>query len=120
MEYVVVIGASSKPERYSNKAVTLLTEKGYKVIPVHPAIKEVNGIDVVANIKEIDMEVDTVCLYVNGPMVENIIDDIINSKPRRVIFSPGTESPAAKKILDEKGIETLNACTLVLLKSNQF
>ncbi len=120
MENVVVLGASSKPERYSNKAVTLLTEQGYKVIPVHPAIKEVNGIDVVATLKDIDMEVDTVCLYVNGTMVEKMIDDIINLKPRRVIFSPGTESSAANKILDEKGIETLNACTLVLLKTNQF
>ncbi len=120
MKNIVVLGASSKTERYSNKAVTLLTEKGYKVIPVHPVVKEVNGIEVTAALKDINKEVDTVCLYVNGSMVEKMADDIINLKPQRVIFNPGTESVEARRILEENGIGTLEACTLVLLKTNQF
>ena len=46
METVAVVGASPKPDRYSNKAVNLLKVNGYNVIPVHPAVKEVNGIAV--------------------------------------------------------------------------
>ena len=31
---VVVLGASPKPERYSNQAVVMLKDHGYEVIPV--------------------------------------------------------------------------------------
>ena len=117
---VVVLGASPKPVRYSNQAVTLLTEKGYSVIPVHPVVKKVNGIEVVPTLKDINKEVHTVTLYINGSMVEEIVDNIVDLKPERVIFNPGTESDAAEKKLGDSGIKTLRACTLVLLKTGQF
>ncbi|MBI9099036.1 MAG: CoA-binding protein [Spirochaetaceae bacterium] len=117
---IVVLGASPKPERYSNKAVTMLKEKGYNVIPVHPAVKEVNGIQVTADLNDITDDIHTVTLYVNGSMVANMADIIASLKPKRVIFNPGTESSEAKKVFFEKGIEVLEACTLVLLRTNQF
>ena len=117
---VVVLGASPKPERYSNKAVTMLTEKGYNAIPVHPAVKEINGIAVRADLSEITEDVHTVTLYVNGAMVETLVDKIAAVKPQRVIFNPGTESEVARKAFAEKGIEVLEACTLVLLRTSQF
>ena len=40
--------------------------------------------------------------------------------PRRVIFNPGTENPKVELQLNEAGIETLRACTLVLLATNQY
>lgn len=119
-ENVVVLGASPKPERYSNKAVNMLVEHGYNVIPVHPAVKEVNGIKVTSLLEEIKEEVHTVSLYVNGSMVETMTDKIINLHPKRVIFNPGTESVAASNALKDKGIEVLEGCTLVLLRTNQF
>ena len=117
---VVVLGASPKPERYSNKAVNMLTENGYNVFPVHPAVKVVNGIDVIASLDDIKDEVHTVSLYVNGAMVEAMTEKIVNLNPKRVIFNPGTESSAAENIFIEKGIKVLNACTLVLLTTKQF
>lgn len=41
---VAVLGASTKPERYSNIAVYSLLEHGHEVIPVNPAHTEINGI----------------------------------------------------------------------------
>lgn len=119
-ENVVVLGASPKPERYSNKAVTMLTENGYNVIPVHPAIESVNGIKVTADLSDIKDDVHTVSLYVNGSMVETMVDKIAALKPQRVIFNPGTESAEAYKFFEDKGIKVLEACTLVLLRTNQF
>lgn len=119
-ENIVVLGASPKPERYSNKAVNMLKGSGYNVIPVHPAVREVNGIKTKADLSEIKEVVHTVTLYVNGSIVENLADKITALKPKRVIFNPGTESAAAKDIFVNKGIDVLEACTLVLLRTNQF
>lgn len=117
---VVVLGASPKPDRYSNKAVNLLKVNGYNVIPVHPAVKEVNGIAVTADLSDITEKVHTVTLYVNGPMVESMAGKIIALNPERVIFNPGTESAAAAETFRSKGIQVVEACTLVLLTTKQF
>lgn len=42
-ERVAILGASDKPDRYSNKALHLLREHGHEDIPVHPAIPEIEG-----------------------------------------------------------------------------
>lgn len=117
---VVVLGASPKPERYSNKAVNMLKANGYNVIPVHPAVKEVNGVPVRADLTDIDEEIHTVTLYVNAAMVEKMADKIIDLKPKRVIFNPGTESAAAGGRFEAEGIEVVQACTLVMLTTGQF
>jgi adenylate kinase len=41
-------------------------------------------------------------------------------KPKRVIFNPGTESEEIENTLKKAGIEPMRACTLVLLRTNQF
>ena len=40
-----------------------------------------------------------------------MIDAIVNLKPDRVIFNPGTENPALQRKLDEAGIDWESACT---------
>ena len=119
-ENVVVLGASPKSERYSHKAMIMLGENGYNVIPVHPAVDKINGIKVKADLSDINEEVHTVTLYVNGSMVETMVDKIVALKPKRVIFNPGTESANASKAFSGHGIEVLEACTLVLLRTKQF
>jgi len=117
---VVVVGASNKQDRFSNKAIRLLLEKGHDVIPVHPIINEIEGLTAVSDLKSITKEVDTVTLYVNPTKGEALVDNIVALKPKRVIMNPGTESELIKKTLDDEGIEVMKACTLVLLKTGQF
>lgn len=119
-EGVVVLGASPKRERYSNQAVRLLLEHGYSVIPVHPAVAEIEGLAVAASLAEVDAPVDTVTMYVSAARSTPMTDELLKLKPRRVIFNPGSENPALAKDLAAAGIETEEACTLVLLNTGQF
>ena len=59
-------------------------------------------------------------MYVNPSLQEAIKQEIINLKPKRVIFNPGTENPLFYKELNENGIEAEEACTLVLLRTDQY
>lgn len=119
-ETVVVLGASPKPERYSNKAVRLLLEHGYDVIPVHPAIGEIEGLEVKKNLDEIDQAVDTLTVYLSPALSTPLAGSMVKLNPRRVIFNPGTENPELRDQLSAKGIEVEEACTLVLLNTGQF
>lgn len=117
---VVVVGASPKPERYSNQAVRLLLQHGHTVVPVHPAASQIEGIPVVSSLDDVEGRVDTVTLYVAGNRSTALAEPLMRLRPARVIFNPGTENPDLQAVLTQQGIATEEACTLVLLKSNQF
>lgn len=117
---VAVIGASNKPQRYSYQAVVLLKQKGHDVYPVHQKIKEIEGTAVNPSIRDINGPVDTVTIYVNAEISNGISNDILAKEPRRIIFNPGAENPELEKKARAKGINTVNACTLVMLKTGQF
>lgn len=121
---VLVLGASDKEERYANKAFKLLREHGFNVVPVHPRIQSIEGVAVYPTVGHAAAAaggpVDTVTLYVNGDTVLENAAEIISLDPRRVIMNPGTENAAAAKLFTDHGIQVLEACTLVLLKTGQF
>ena len=124
MEYekqtVVVLGASPKPERYSNQAVRLLQEHGHRVIPVHPAIIEIESIPVVHALEHIEAPIDTLTVYLSPSISAPLQSAMLKLQPERVIFNPGTENPELKQALERAGIAVEEACTLVLLNTGQF
>ncbi len=117
---VAVLGASTKEERYSFKAVHLLKECGYVPIPVHPAGHTVDGVAGVRSLADIDDPVDTLTLYVNARISQSLKELIIELHPRRVIFNPSAENERLAHELEQIGIEVVRACTLVMLRTNQF
>lgn len=115
----LVLGASVNTERYSNKAIHKLRANNLKVF----AIGAKKGIVLDVNIekeKVLFEDVDTVTLYLNPTRQKEYYNYVLELKPRRVIFNPGTENLEFEKVLKESGIETEIACTLVLLSINQY
>lgn len=119
-ERVVILGASDQPDRYAHRAFRMLREHGHEAIPVHPTLREIEGVPVVPALPSVEGPVDTLTLYVRPSISESITDDIVALKPARVIFNPGTESTVLQARLDEAGIPWEEACTLVLLGTGMF
>ena len=65
-------------------------------------------------------DVDTVTLYVGPQNQAPLYNYIMETHPKRIIFNPGTENAELKRMANEQGIETLYACTLVLLSTGQY
>ena len=116
---VIVLGASPNPNRYSYKAVSLLKDKGYDVIAVGIRDGEINGVPIVKGKPQIP-DIHTVTLYLNPQRQREYYDWIISLNPQRVVFNPGTENPEFQSILKEKGINFVEACTLVMLTIGVF
>ena len=117
---VAVLGASPESERYANRAQRALLAAGHQVVPVSPSYEEVDGLETVASVGEISEPVHTLTLYVRPAILTGLLDDIVAFAPQRVIFNPGTEHARAQQTLRDAGIEVLEACTLVLLSTDQF
>lgn len=115
----LLIGASLKPERYSYLATQLLVEKNIEVIPLGP--REGHISDVAIQTHKMPFEgIDTVTLYLGPQRQEEYQEYILSLKPRRVIFNPGTENESFETRLKSNGIFAERACTLVLLRTNQY
>ncbi len=117
---VVVLGASPKEDRYSNQAVKLLLEGGYAVVPVNPEAHSVAGLTTVKRLEDVSGPIDTVTMYINGDRGVELTAALLVLRPRRVIFNPGSESSALAAVLRDSGIDVVEGCTLVMLRTGQF
>jgi predicted CoA-binding protein len=115
----LVIGASENKQRYSNIAMNMLKEYQHEVVAIGNRKGEVNGIKFDREKKDFK-DVDTVTLYLGPQNQASFIKYVDSLEPRRVIFNPGTENSDWIKHLQDNGIETEVACTLVLLRTNQY
>ncbi len=115
----LVIGASVKPERYSNKAIKLLTEYGHEVVALAKRQGSVEGIPIETVFPQND-DIHTVSLYVGPAHQPEYYDQLLSLNPRRVIFNPGTENSELKEKLDKAGITTVEGCTLVMLRYGYY
>ena len=120
MTRVAVIGASERPGRYSLRALRLLQEKGYSPVPISKTGRDLLGLRGYASLADDPDPVDTVTVYLSPEKQAPVIRDILATHPRRVVFNPGAENPAAAEAIRRAGIQVVEACTLVLLATDQF
>ncbi len=117
----VVLGASTNPSRYSYIASEMLTEFGHEIVPVGMKHGSIFGKEILDfRQRPLVPDVDTVTLYVGPANQDGLFEYLAQLKPRRVIFNPGTENRSLENKLREKGIATLEACTLVMLRTGQY
>ena len=119
MSNTLIIGASPNPMRYAYKAAHMLKAKGHHIINVGIKKGEVAGV-AIEQPGLPHSDVDTITLYIGEEIQHLYYDYILETKPRRVIFNPGTENPELETLLNNNGIEPVEACTLVLLATGQY
>ncbi|MFT3704864.1 MAG: CoA-binding protein [Agriterribacter sp.] len=115
----VVLGASDNPARYSYLAMNRLKAAKHDIVAIGK--KETIVGDIVVHSKPVAVEnVDTVTLYLNPANQKNYYDYILSLHPKRIIFNPGTENEELATLAEEHDIQTMEACTLVLLSTGQY
>ena len=115
----LVLGASDNPARYSYRAVHMLKNHGHEVVPVGIRKGDVAGLSIHTDRPQ-EPGIDTVTLYVGPQNQPAWYDYILDLKPKRILFNPGTENPELERLAQARGIQTEEACTLVLLSIGQY
>ena len=114
-----VIGASDNPARYAYQATLSLKRHGHEVFPVGLKEGTIDGIDVLTGRPQLN-DIDTVTLYVGPQNQEAWKEYIFSLKPKRIIFNPGTENSTLLNDAKAKGIDCIEACTLVMLSIGNY
>jgi uncharacterized protein len=115
----LVIGASENPERYSYKAINMLRANSIPVVALGLKPGQVADVAFVTGKPELN-NIDTITLYIGPKNQPEWYSYLIGLQPRRIIFNPGTENSEFLEMVEKAGIETLEACTLVLLSVKDY
>ena len=115
----LVIGASENPARYSNLAVRSLNAHEQPVVAIGLRKGKIGPTEIETEKKAFE-DVDTVTLYLNPLRQKEYYDYILSLHPKRIIFNPGTENDELAGMAAKKNIQSMEACTLVLLSTGQY
>ena len=100
-----VIGASNSPDKYGYKVLKDLKEKGFNVVPINPKEKKILGLNVYANVNQVQQSIDVAIFIVPPNITERILEEIEQKGIRKIWMQPGSESEKAIKYCKEHNIE---------------
>jgi len=115
----LILGATPDASRYAYLAANRLVRTGHPIVNVGIKKGEVAGV-AIEKPEAIHSDIDTITLYIGPQNQPSLYDYILATNPKRIIFNPGTENPELRRLARERGIETLSACTLVMLSTGDY
>lgn len=117
----VVVGATPNPSRYAYMAAGRLNSHGHEIVPMGIRRGNVFGTEIVDIRTKPQIDgVDTITMYIGPHRQSEWYDYLLSLRPKRIIFNPGTENDELIRLAEAQGIETVEGCTLVMLRSGQF
>jgi predicted CoA-binding protein len=115
----LVLGASDNPSRYSYLAVQRLRNHGHPVVAIGKKHSKVADVELETGKNQFE-NIDTVTLYLNPGNQKEYYNYILSLKPKRIIFNPGAENEELADLAKKNNIQPLEACTLVMLSTDQY
>lgn len=121
MKKTLVVGATANPGRYAFLAARMLSDYGHEFVPIGIKKETVLGREILNLREKPPLEnIDTITLYIGPQNQPEWYDYLLSLKPKRIIFNPGTENEAFEKMAEDKNIEVVEGCTLVMLRTSQY
>lgn len=113
MPTVLVVGASSNPAKFGNKAVRAYQRQGWNVIPVNPNEAQIEGLTAVSKIEDVDGPIDRISLYLPPAVGITLLEAIRKKGPKEFWVNPGAESEELMARAESMGLDPINACSIV-------
>ena len=113
---VVVVGASASREKYGNMIVRRLLENGFKVYPINPKEKQIEGVDAFQSPSDVDENVAMVSFVTPPPVTLHVLQGMDPSRFKVVWFQDGSFDEHVIRFAEGR-FETVvrDACVLVAL-----
>ncbi len=118
MPTVAVIGASSNPAKFGNKAVRAYMQIGYDVYPVNPKETMIEGVKAYPSVLDIPVPLDMVSLYLPPAVGFKVLSDIARKGCKELWLNPGTESEELIERATELKLNVICACSIAALGMN--
>lgn len=111
---IAVVGLSDKPWRDSHHIAEALVQRGYRVIPVNPAVVSVMGLKAVGSLDDIKDHVDIVDVFRRPEFMPEIVDAAIRIRAGAVWMQLDTANVEAAEKAAGAGLSVVvDRCIMV-------
>lgn len=112
---VAVIGASNDRRKYGNRALRAFARQGYRVIPVNPHERTIEGLPAVASVLDVREAIEMATFYVPPEIGLAVIEEVARKGIREVWLNPGSESDALVARAEALGLRPIQACSVLAI-----
>jgi uncharacterized protein len=117
---VAVIGASSNPRKFGNRAVRAFKRQGYTVFPINPNEPEVEGLKTFPSVLDVPGLIDIATFYVPPDVGEQVMVEVAKKGIAEVWLNPGSESDELVALARSLNIRPIEACSIVAIGENPY
>jgi predicted CoA-binding protein len=117
---VAVIGASSDPRKFGNRAVHAFRRQGYTVIPINPAEATIEGLKAYASVLDVPGDIDMATFYVPPEIGQKVIAEVARKRIPEVWLNPGSESEELIGMARALKVEPILACSILGIGENPY
>lgn len=110
---MAVVGASSDHTKFGNKAVRAYRARGYRVFPVNPHAKEIEGLTAYRSIEDVPGPLDRVTVYVPPSVLLTLLPGIARKGARELFLNPGADGNEVVAAARALGLDPILACSIV-------
>ena len=120
MKTVAVIGASSDRHKFGNKAFRAFTAEGYKVIPINPNERLVEGVATYASVVDVPEPIDMATVYVPPEVGITLLDGFEKKQIAEIWINPGAESDELMVEARRRKLNVIEACSIIGIGRNPY
>ena len=117
---VAVVGASSDRSKFGNKALRAFESEGYRVIPINPNEREVEGMTTYASVLDVPGAIDMATVYVQPDVTLRLLDEFERKNIPEIWINPGAESDAVIADARRRGLKVVFACSIVAIGRSPY
>ena len=111
---MAIAGVSRSGKKFGSIILKTLTQKGYRLTPVHPEAKTINDVDCVPSINALPEDVENLILVIPPAKTDQMVRLMPASGIKRVWMQQGAESPAAIDFCKNNNIDVISGeCILM-------
>jgi len=112
---VAVVGASSDRRKFGNKALRAFQAQGYRVIPINPNEREIEGIPTYASVLDVPERIDMATVYVQPEVGLRLLPEFEQKQIAEIWLNPGADSDELLTEARRRKLKVIAACSIIAI-----
>lgn len=109
-----IVGVSRNEKKFGRRLYEDLSGKGYEVVPVNPAVSDIEGKPCYPSLTDLPEPVDGAVLVVPSGVTEEVVRDASGAGISRIWMQRGSESEKAILFCRENGIDVVHGHCIMM------
>lgn len=120
-KHLAIAGISKTKSKFGNTIFKELTKKNYQLYPIHPGMKEFEGIACFPDVNALPEEVSGIIICTKPDKAEKLVNEAVKKGIKHIWLQQGAQNEATLKLANENNINLITKeCVLMFAEPSAF